>query len=105
MSNDDKELEEILMARLLRLNARAHGVAAGLILALLIFVATNWLVLKGGDVVGPNLALLGQYFLGYEVTFAGSILGAIYGFVIGFLLGYLVARVYNWLAARRELPQ
>jgi len=105
MSNDDQELENILKSQLLRLSARAHGVAAGLVLALLIFVATNWLVLKGGDVVGPNLALLGQYFPGYEVTFAGSILGAVYGFITGFLLGYLVAYVYNRLAARREAPR
>ena len=39
--------------------------------AMVIFVVTNWLVIQGGhvnaqgeQVVGPHLALLGQFFIG-----------------------------------------
>ena len=67
-----------------------------------IFVATNWLVLKGGDVVGPHLGLLGQFFIGYEVSFGGSLIGFAYGFATGFSVGYLIARIYNWVADVRE---
>jgi hypothetical protein len=99
---DTKAPEEIVLTRLMRLNASVQGIAVGLVFGLGIFIATNWLVLKGGPVVGPNLRLLGQYFIGYRVTFVGSLIGLAYGFGCGFLIGYLVARLYNWLVDRKE---
>lgn len=102
MTRDTDRIEDVVLTRLLRLNARVHGLVAGLVLGLVIFVATNWLVLKGGPVVGPHLALLGQFFPGYRVTFAGSLIGLVYGFVTGFVAGYAVARLYNWLVDRRD---
>ncbi len=94
---------EIIRARLLRLNATIHGIVAGLIAGLGIFIATNWLILKGGDVVGPHLSLLGQFFIGYRVTFVGSLIGFAYGFVLGFLVGYFIAKMYNWLIDSRQV--
>lgn len=102
MAEEPRALEDVILTRLLRLNARLHGLVIGLITGLLIFLTTNYLILKGGPVVGPHLALLGQFFPGYRVTFAGSVIGFAYGFVVGFLGGYLVARIYNWLVDRRE---
>jgi hypothetical protein len=98
-------LEEVVLTRLLRLNATIQGVAVGLLLGLAIFIATNWLVLKGGPVVGPHLGLLRQFFIGYRVTFLGSFVGFGYGLVYGFLAGYFLATVYNFVAARRERPR
>jgi hypothetical protein len=46
--------------------------------------------------------LLGQFFIGYRVTFVGSLIGFGYGFATGFIAGYLVATLYNWFGARRE---
>jgi hypothetical protein len=69
---------------------------------LAIFVATNWLLLMGGEVVGPHLALLGQFFIGYRVTFAGSLIGFAYGFGVGFMIGYIMARMYNWIVDLKE---
>src|SRR5262245_56592288 len=94
-------VEQVVVTRLLRVSAVVHGIVTGLVLGLAIFVATNWLVLKGGRVVGPHLALLGQFFIGYRVTFLGSFIGLGYGFVLGFLLGYGVAWLYNRLLAWR----
>jgi hypothetical protein len=102
MAERDKNLEQLVLTRLLRLNATVQGLVTGLVVGLGIFVATNWLILKGGDVVGPHLALLGQFFIGYQVTFLGSLIGAAYGFVSGFALGYVVARVYNWIVNLKE---
>lgn len=102
MAEEPRALEDVILTRLLRLNARLHGLVTGLITGLVIFLATNYLILKGGPVVGPHLALLGQFFPGYRVTLAGSVIGLAYGFVVGFLGGYLVARIYNWLVDRRE---
>jgi hypothetical protein len=93
-----------VMVRMLRFNATVQGLAAGTILGLGIFVATNWLVLKGGAIVGPHLALLGQFFIGYRVTFLGSLIGLGYGFVVGFLLGYAGAVIYNTLRDLRSPP-
>jgi hypothetical protein len=106
MSSEDKKIiEEIILTRMARLNAKIHGLVAGLLIALAIFVATNWLVLKGGEVVGPHLALLGQFFIGYRVTFGGSLIGAAYGFLCGFVVAYFVASMYNWLVDLKEGPR
>jgi len=97
-----KALEDIVLTRVLCLNATIQGTVVGLVVGFGIFLATNWLILKGGETVGPHLALLGQFFIGYRVTFAGSLIGFAYGFGSGFLGGYMVAKIYNWLASRRE---
>src|SRR5512135_2182142 len=86
---------EALFSGLLWLNAKAIGLALGFISALVIFLATNWLVLKGGSRVGPNLQLLSQYFIGYRVSFFGSLIGAAYGFALGTMCGALIGWIYN----------
>jgi hypothetical protein len=91
-------MEPELQNTLLRLNARAWGIALGLSLGLGLFIATNVLLLKGGDVVGPTLGLLGVYLPGYSVSFAGSLIGFVYMFVIGYGFGRLIGEVYNRIA-------
>jgi hypothetical protein len=106
MTDDQKTLEQVVLTRLLRLNATVQGVVTGIIAGLGIFIATNWLVIKGGDVVGPHLSLLGNFFIGYRVSFFGSLIGFAYGFVSGFVVGYVVARIYNWVVdLRHDKPQ
>jgi len=101
-ANRPHEKEERQLAiRVIELEAVVGGIVAGLMTGLVVFVATNWLVLKGGDVVGPHLALLGQFFIGYRVSFLGSFVGFAYGFVFGFGGGYLVSIVYNWILVHR----
>ena len=101
MPKNEKSVEKIVMTRLLRVSAVVHGIVTGLIVGLGIFIATNWLVLKGGRVVGPHLHLLSQFFIGYRVTFVGSLIGFGYGFLLGFVLGYAIAWLYNQLLALR----
>jgi len=107
--SDEQKLEELVFTRLLRLNATVQGIVAGILVGLVIFVATNWLILQGGHmapqgelVIGPHLSLLGQFFIGYRVTFLGSLIGFAYGFVSGFLVGYLVSKVYNGVVELKE---
>jgi hypothetical protein len=102
MAASRNDLEQIVLTRLLRLNAKVQGVVTGIVAGLAVFIATNWLVLKGGDVVGPHLSLLGQFFIGYRVTFIGSLIGFAYAFFTGFVVGYGVAVTYNWVADSRE---
>jgi hypothetical protein len=97
-----RELEELVLTRVLRLNATLTGLVTGLVCGLGIFTATNWLVIKGGEVVGPHLQLLSQFFYGYQVTFLGSLIGLLYAFVAGFLIGYLFAFIYNKIVLVRR---
>lgn len=109
MAEPDKKLDEIVLTRLLRLNAKVQGLVTGIVLGLVIFVATNWLILKGPTIgtdgkplVGPHLGLLGQFFIGYRVTFWGSLIGFAYGFILGFVGGYVLSIVYNWFVNHKE---
>jgi hypothetical protein len=93
----------MLRSTTLRLNARAWGISLGLLLALGLFVATNFLVLKGGDSPGRHLQMLSVFFPGYRVSFVGSVVGFIYAFVVGYGLGRIVGEVYNRLASSSML--
>ena len=96
--------EQMLKRAVVRLSGQVLGIVLGVIAALGIFVATNWLVIKGGDVVGPHLGLLSQFFIGYSVTFVGSLIGAAYGFVVGYLTGLIIGWVYNAVVLFRFGP-
>ena len=87
--------ENKLFSGILRLNAKMLGFVIGILLGLAIFIMTNLLVIKGGDPVGPHLGLLSQFFIGYRVSFLGSIIGFAYGFAVGTLSGSLIGWIYN----------
>ena len=93
LSGDEQELAKTL----LRLNARAWGIAAGLLLGGALFLATNFLLIKGGPNVGQHLRLLHVFFPGYTVSFVGSLIGFVYAFVVGYALGRLIGAIYNRL--------
>ncbi len=101
-TKETKVNEEKLFSGVVWLNIKALGLVLGLLFGLIIFVATNWLVLKGGDRVGPHLILLSQYFIGYRVTFLGSFIGFAYGFALGTLSGALLGWIYNKIVAIRD---
>ena len=97
-----KKDEEKLFKGILRLNTQIIGLVLGVLIGLAIFVATNWLVIRGGHLtpdgryeVGPHLELLNQFFIGYRVSFLGSIIGFFYGFAIGTLSGAAISWIYN----------
>ena len=100
--NEEKLLEQIVLTRIMRLSLVINGITVGLLIGLGIFVPTIFLVLKGGQVVGPHLALLGQFLPGYDVTVAGSFVGLGYGLILGFILGVFIAFVYNRVADYRD---
>ena len=106
--NTEREEEKLLQAVVI-LNAKVLGLILGLVLGLVIFIATNWLVLKGPQpgpsgqyVIGPHMQLLSQFFIGYRVTFFGSIIGFIYGFAVGTIGGALIGWIYNRIVLLRQ---
>ncbi len=102
MTSTRDEIQQLLSVRTARVNAVITAIVSGLLCGLVLWLATVWLVIKGGEVVGPHLALLAQYFPGYRVSLAGSFVGLVYGFATGSAGGYLCARLYNVIAHRRE---
>ena len=109
MVDTELEKEEKLFRGVLRFNAKFLGLALGLLMGLAIFLATNWLVMKGGHttpggeyVVGPHLQLLSQFFIGYRVSFLGSIIGFFYGFALGTLCGAALGLIYNKIVDLRN---
>lgn len=107
MIDDDDELRRIAESELLRVNALALALVAGLVAGLGLFGATSWLLIKGGPDPGPHLALLGQYFYGYRVSFPGSLIGFAWAFAVAFAATYAGAHIYNLVArwrAKDRLP-
>ncbi|MGH7909117.1 MAG: bacteriophage holin [Thermodesulfobacteriota bacterium] len=93
METDEKDLTSVVS----QLDAKILGLTLGILFGVIIFIATNWLVIKGGNVVGAHLLLLSQFFIGYKVSFLGSIIGLGYGFIAGTIFGVLVGWIYNKL--------
>jgi ABC-type dipeptide/oligopeptide/nickel transport system permease subunit len=94
--------EKRLFSSVLWLNTKMLGLSLGLLFGIGMFIATNWLVLKGGKTVGPHLQLLSQYFIGYRVSFFGSFIGLAYGFAVGTLSGSLIGWIYNRITKLRN---
>jgi len=87
--------EKILTGTFARLDKFAFAAATGIVSGFLLFAATLWLIIKGGEVVGPNLRLLGQYFIGFTVTVEGAFIAFVYSFIWGFIFGWLIAYLRN----------
>ena len=72
--------------------------AGGVVGALLLFAATVVLLLQGpapGAPVGSTLGVLGDYLLGYDVSWTGASVGALYGFLAGAIIGFVLAMFWN----------
>lgn len=76
----------------MKLHNTAFGLASGIVWGLTVFVATAWIMLKGG---GTTLVLLEQFYVGYSVSWPGALIGLVYGFVNGFIWGWLIVWLYN----------
>jgi hypothetical protein len=92
------ETQDDVKTTLLRLNARAWGIAVGLLFGSALFLGTIVLVMKGGTRIGPHLGMLWVFLPGYRVTVGGAFIGFAYAFVIGYAVGRLIGSVYNALA-------
>lgn len=76
----------------MKLNPKSAGLAGGILWGLTVFIATLWILVKGG---GYTLMKLAQFYIGYSVSVPGAFIGLIYGFVHGFIIGALFALLYN----------
>jgi len=83
------------------ISGNALGVALGALLALNLFLSTNWLVIRGTAAQSPNAALVAQYLPGYTVSLPGSVVGAAELFAVAFVLSHVLAAIYNQIARAR----
>jgi len=86
----------------IRIQAGVLALVGALIGGIGLFVMTAWLLVRGGPQVGTHLQLLGQYFVGYSVTWAGSLVGVFYGALTGGLVGWAVGTIYNGIVGLRR---
>ena len=88
----------LLMVAFARVDALALAVAMGTVCAIGLFLLSAVLLIKGappGVPVGTHLGLLGAYWPGYTITWAGSLIGAVYAGASGALIGFVWAVLWN----------
>jgi tetrahydromethanopterin S-methyltransferase subunit G len=93
------EEERALLHAAARASEQGWGIAIGMLVGLVLLLATVVLVAKGGPHPGAHLELLRIYFPGYRVTWGGAFIGFVYGFVVGYAVGRTTATLYN-----RQIP-
>lgn len=85
----------------MRLNAKALGLAAGILWGISVFLLTAWIIII--DSPGSTLMLLNKIYIGYDVSWTGAVIGLVYGFVDGLIGGLLLAWIYNAFLPKSEL--
>lgn len=88
--------EELVASAFLPLHKTAFGVATAVVAATAVFLATALYLIRAPQ-PGFNLALLGQYFSGYTVSWPGAFIGAAWAGFSGFVLGWFLAFSRNLL--------
>ena len=94
--------EVFIRSAVARLRAGILAIVCGLLAGTGLFLATVWLVLRGGETVGPHLGLLRYYLPGYSVTWSGALLGFFYGVLLGVVVGGLIGWIYNRVVDLRQ---
>ncbi len=80
----------------MKVNIKALALSTGLVAGLVVFLLTLWFVILGYS--GSFLNKLGSVYLGYSVSWLGSIVGFLYGFLDGVVFGTLLGYLYNKFA-------
>lgn len=102
ISKDEEAQLALLRSAVARLRTSVMAVVFGLSGGSLLALATAWLLVQGGEEVGPHLGLLANYFPGYTVTWPGVAVGFVYGLATGGILGWVIASLYNRIADMRN---
>ena len=83
---------------IIKLDVKAFAITTALIWGLSVFIATWWIILFDG--ASNEATFLGQFYRGYSVSPAGSIIGLIWALVDGLIGGALFAWLYNFFVNR-----
>lgn len=97
-----KKQKQELSRTVARIQSTVLALVFGLIGGVGLFAITVWLLVKGGDHVGSHLQLLNQYFIGYSVSWGGSVIGFFYGALVGGIIGWAIGQLYNRIVNYRH---
>ncbi|MGH7452199.1 MAG: hypothetical protein ACRENG_12700 [bacterium] len=89
--HEDENVEQVLEEVFAPLDELALGLAAGLVLGGVLFIATAMMLLKGH----PKFSLLAQYLWEYEVSWSGAVIGFVETGLAGFAAGNIFAKMRN----------
>lgn len=98
---DKADIDREVMRAVARLKAGILGLVFGLIFGVGLFAMTAILLIEGGPNTGLHLRLLGNYFIGYSVTWMGAFIGFLWAFAVGALIGSSIGMIYNRIVAIR----
>jgi hypothetical protein len=76
----------------MHLNVKRFALASGVLWGLALFGIT---LVATGRGIGDHLSHLSSIFIGYQVSYLGSLIGLVYGFLTGLVGGALFAVIYN----------
>jgi len=79
------------------LHKAAFGAAIGVACGMLVFGLTALTLMRHPP--GVNIELLGVYFRGYSLSWAGALIGALWGGFAGFVFGWFTAFCRNFVLA------
>ncbi len=99
---DGNRRTEEISREVIRIQAGVLAIVCAVLGGLLLFLMTVWLLVKDGPGAGPHLSLLGNYFIGYSVTWGGSVLGLFYGALTGGIVGWVIGLIYNMVVGLRQ---
>ena len=92
----------VLRQAFARYDPVALGMALGIPSAGGLFIATAVLLIEGGFPVGPNLALLSNYIIGFRVSWEGAFIGFLGAGLLGFGFGWTMAKLINAVVGWHE---
>lgn len=101
MATEQRSIEDVTRA-VVRIQSGVLTIVCALIGGFGLFAMTAWLLIKDGPNVGLHLGLLGHYFIGYSVTWPGSLVGLFYGALVGAVFGWTIGRIYNAVVSIRH---
>ncbi len=90
-----------VMRAVARLKAGILGLVFGLIFGVGLFAMTAILLIENGPNTGLHLRLLGNYFIGYTITWNGAFIGFLWAFATGALIGWFIGIIYNRIVGIR----
>lgn len=79
----------------MKLSVKGFALTGGIIWGVSMFLLTLISLWRGH---GGHVGLLNTVYLGYTVSYIGSVVGLAYGFVDGLITGAIFAWLYNRLA-------
>jgi hypothetical protein len=84
------------------MNGKAFAIAAGILWGFLLFAVTLLETARG---TGATLVKLNALYLGYSVSYVGSVVGLVYGFVSAAIVGLAFCWLYNGFACSPSEPK